>query len=125
MLFGTGPRLKLISKENFNLYQGTLYMYEYEEVTEPREFHYDNRVSAYVSSSWHPSDNVGFSTTWYVQPHLLDFSDLRLSGQVKLDFSITEKLKFTTSFNYLLDTEPPVDVPKEVYALSNGLSYSF
>ena len=125
VLAGAGPRLKLVSTDHFKLYQGTLYMYEYEEVTEPEEVHCDHRVSAYVSASWFPSENTDLSTTWYFQPLIEDVADFRLAGQLKLSVGISKHLKFTTSFNYLLDRNPPIEIPQEVYALANGLKYSF
>ena len=124
-LVGTGPRLKLISNDKFSLYQATLYMFEHEEVITPAETHDDHRMSAYVSSSWHPTDNMSLSTTFYFQPKFEDFSDHRVSNQTKISLGITKRLKFTTTFTYLKDSNPPLDVPSEVYAMSNGLQYSF
>jgi len=125
ILGGTGPRLKVFGNKKFALYQGTLYMFEYEEVIEPREFNHDHRLSAYVSGNWKPSKQVQLTGTWYFQPLLSDFADNRLSGRVKLDLGITAKLKFTTTFSYLHDTRPPIDIPRVAYRLSNGLSYKF
>jgi hypothetical protein len=125
ILLGTGPRLKLFSSDKFRLYQGTLYMYEIEEVLEPNETHKDQRISAYLSYHWHPYDNFSFYGTWYFQPKIDDFSDHRLAGQLSLEFGISENLKFTTSFNYLLDSAPPEAVPEEVYAMRNGLKFQF
>ncbi len=124
-LIGTGPRLKLFSNEKFILYQGTLYMYEYEEVIAPATIHNDHRLSAYLSGSWKPSDKASISGTWYFQPLIEDFTDNRISGQLKLKLSISTKLKFTTSFNYLHDTRPPQDIPNEAYRLTNGLEFQF
>ena len=124
-LIGTGPRLKLFHSDKFRLYQGTLYMFEHEEIISPEFTHDDHRISAYFSSVWEPSKTVQLTATWYYQPLIEQFADHRLSGNMKLGFSITEKLQFTTSFNYLRDSRPPTDVPKEVYSMSNGLSYSF
>ena len=124
-LLGTGPRLKLLSGEKLRLYQGTLYMFEYEEVLNPGMIHRDQRISAYLSYTWTPNDNFSFSGTWYFQPKIDDFADHRLAGQLYLSFKISSNLSFTTSFNYLLDSRPPLDVPKEVYAMNNGLSFRF
>ncbi len=125
VLVGTGPRLKLLSTKKVKLYQGTLYMYEYEEIISPREFNNDHRLSTYLSGSWSPSDRATISSTWYFQPLLSDFNDNRLSGQMNLELGITKKLKFTTSFNYLHDTRPPTDIPKVAYRMRNGLTFKF
>lgn len=125
ILIGMGPRLKLLSNKKINLYQGTLYMYEYEEVLTPRETHRNHRLSTYLSGAWRPSKQVTLSGTYYFQPLLKDFTDNRSSGQLKLELGITDKLNFTTTFNFLHDTEPPADVPKEAYRLTNGLKYKF
>ena len=125
ILLGAGPRLKLLSSEKFTLYQGTLYMYEHEEIITPQATHDNHRLSVYVSSSWQPTKSTSLSSTWYFQPLLSDWKDHRTSGRISLSVSMTEKLDFTTSFNYLRDSRPPAGVPKEVYSMSNGLSYKF
>jgi hypothetical protein len=124
-LLGTGPRFKLLSTEKLHLYQGTLYMFEYEEDINPDIIYRDQRISAYLSYTWLPTENFSFSGTWYFQPKIDDLGDHRVAGQVNLDFQITDRLSFTTSFNYLKDSEPPAEVPKEVYSMRNGLSFSF
>lgn len=125
ILVGMGPRFKLLSNDKFKLYIGTLGMYEHEEILSPEATHDDYRLSTYVSSNWQPTSSVSMSSTWYYQPLFNDFSDHRFAGIIKLGFSITEKLEFTTSFNYLKDSNPPLEVPSEVYSMANGLSYSF
>lgn len=124
-LVGLGPRLKLLSNKEVSLYQGTLYMYEMEEVIQPAAKHFDHRLSAYISGSWRPNKQFSLSGTYYFQPLLEDFSDNRSSGQLKLEIGITDKLNFTTTFNYLHDTNPPADIPNEAYRLRNGLKYKF
>jgi hypothetical protein len=125
VLIGTGPRLKIFSDDKLSLYQATLYMFEYEEIIAPREFHNDHRISTYVSASWNPTDNTSLSSTIYFQPLIEDFSDHRLSNQTRLSFGITKKIKFTTTFTYLRDSNPPLDVPSEAYSMRNGLEFKF
>ena len=124
-LLGTGPRLKLVSNDNFTLYQGTLYMYEYEEVVNPEVTYRDQRLSAYVSSSWHADEQFHISATWYYQPLIDKFSDFRVAGQLSLELSISDRVSFVTAFNHLYDSEPPENVPKDVFNISNGLRVRF
>lgn len=125
ILVGTGPRLKLLSSKKFSLYQATLVMYEHEEILMPVEVFDDYRISAYVSSTWHPTENTTISSTIYFQPLFSDFADNRLLNQTKISFGITKRLKFTTTFSYLRDSNPPLEVPKEIYSVTNGLQYRF
>jgi hypothetical protein len=123
-LVGMGPRFKVLGRDKIKLYAATIYMYEIESIIDgPRN--YDHRLSNYASLTFKPLDNLHLSATYYYQPKLDDFGDYRIAGQANMRISISKKVSFTMSYNYLFDKIPPPDVQREVYALSNGLSMKF
>lgn len=124
-LAGTGPRLKLVDTKAFRLYQGTLYMYEWEKVTEPVLIHRDHRLSTYLSAGSDLGKVLSANATVYYQPRFDLFADYRISGSIKLDFAITKVIHFINTFDYLHDTRPPLAVPNTVYSFSNGIEIEF
>ena len=88
-LLGTGPRFRLAKTEKLMLYLGTLYMYEYEEVTE-EPIHRDHRMSSYLALSWYPKDKIELGSTTYYQPLLSGFSDYRISSDNYLELGLTK-----------------------------------
>ena len=72
MLFGTGPRFKLMNSEVSKFYFGLAYMYEYQELIEPTIFLNEHRMSSYFSFTLLPEESVTFvSSTSTITPHLL------------------------------------------------------
>ena len=125
ILVGGGPRLKLVSTDRLAIYHGPLYMYEINDERDPDVIDYDHRMSAYVSATFNPWDQVRLVTTWYYQPLLEDFNDYRVSGQAVLKIKLAQYLDFKTTFTFLHDHDPAVNIPRSVYAMSNGFSINF
>jgi hypothetical protein len=124
-LVGTGARLKLTPYETAKFYLGLSYMYEYEELFEPVDYNYDHRLSTYFTFTLLPEETVTFSSTTYVQPKLINFSDYRLSNDTNLSVGITEKLTININFKYNYDVAPPEGVPTSTYYFMNGVTVSF
>ena len=127
-LFGTGPRFKLSSNDNYRFYLGTLVMYEYEKASNviSNRIQKDVRGSAYLSFSLYPTESLSVISTSYYQPRLDAFSDYRLSSNTSLLFKIFKDLAFKTNFNFFHDAAPvSSSIPKTQYELTNGLLYSF
>ena len=125
-LVGTGPRFKLSGSEKLALYASTSVMYENEkELTKPVVVHNDIRGSNYVSMTWRPKENLDVVTTLFYQPLFKDFSDFRILHDLSLNFKFTKNFSFITTWNYLFDTEPAADTPKEIFLLKNGVRYTF
>jgi len=125
-LVGTGPRFKLAASETFNMYLGTLLMYEYEkEITDPVIYHRDLRNSNYLSFSLSPSKNIEWVSTSFFQPLFKALNDFRFLTQNMLVIKASSKLSFTNSFIYQFDNNPAGDAPKETYSLQSGLQYTF
>ncbi|MFK8103800.1 MAG: DUF481 domain-containing protein [Saprospiraceae bacterium] len=124
-LLGTGPRYAWLTKENYNGFIGVLYMYEYSDESAPdREFH-DHRMSSYLSFELHPKPYLTIGSTNYFQPLLTDFGDFRVSSQTRVNFNITSKLFFTTTFNFTYDTDVPEGIVNTIYSLTNGIRFMF
>ncbi|MEP6674018.1 MAG: DUF481 domain-containing protein [Ferruginibacter sp.] len=126
-LAGTGPRFKLISNKNFNLYLGSLYMYELEKtIDSAKHIQHFNRNSSYLSFSFaFPSINAELVSTTYYQPNFADISDFRVFTENRLELSITKKLKALTSFNYFYDSRPPLGINNYTTSFDQGFGWRF
>lgn len=127
-LLGTGPRFQLLDKKKGSLFFGTLYMFQYEELSADNTVYRDNRLSNYLSYQYSFTDNLSVTGTSYYQPLLTDLSTVRLSSQTNLQLKITEKLAFKSTFNISYDSRliaESDDVPNAVYSFINGLKWVF
>ena len=125
-LVGTGPRFKISGTDKLALYAATAIMHEYEkEVTKPVIVHRDIRSSSYVSLTWKPLENAEIINTIFYQPLFNHFSDYRLLHELSLEFNFTKNFAFVTSWNYLFDSEPAVNIPRQIFVLKNGIRYKF
>lgn len=125
LLAGTGPRLRWIDTERWKLYTGSLAMLEYEKENDPVVIRRDLRSSTYATLTYQPSESFSLTGTAYYQPLFRYIGDYRLLNQLTLNFKATERLSFSTHWNYLYDSTPAAGIPNMNYSLSNGFSYSF
>lgn len=125
ILAGTGPRIKLTQYDEAKFYFGVAYMYEYEELLDPRIHHRDHRASSYFSFTLAPNDHVSLISTLYAQPLIRDAGDYRISNESTLVLAITKKLNLNATFKYAYDSRPPEGVPVSTYSFSNGLELEF
>jgi hypothetical protein len=123
-LAGTGPRVRLVKKENVKVYTACLYMYEYQQQNFDSTEQYNHRLSAYVSLTI-GFKKVEFTSTTFYQPNIQDINNYRIANDSSFEFGINKSLNFKTSFNLLFDTRQPVGVPDLTYVLRNGLTYKF
>ncbi len=124
-LSGVGPRFKLVKNKNVRLYLATLYMYEYEEITDEKKPTTTNRLSSYLTFSISLGKNADLTSTTFYQPNIADFNDYRIANDTSFELTISKHLGFKTGFNLLYDTKQPVGIPELVYSLRNGLSFKF
>ena len=122
-LAGTGPRFKLTKNENYKVYLGSLYMFEFENISEEVVNSKDHRWSSYLSFSLYPKNNISISSTSYIQPKLTNFRDFRISSSSQLSLGIIGSLSLSIGFDIIYDALPPSQVPKLQYILKNGLKY--
>jgi len=123
-LVGSGPRIKLIKKENFRVYTAALYMYEYQSQNNDSIEKYNNRISTYLTMSL-GFKKVEFTSTTFYQPNLSNFTDYRIANDSSFEILITNHFNFKIGLNLLYDTKQPIGIPDLTYILKNGLSYKF
>lgn len=123
-LAGTGPRLRVLKKENIKIYTACLYMYEYQSQNNDSVQQYNNRLSAYVSLSI-AIKKMEFTSTTFYQPNLADAANYRIANDSNLELGINKSLNFRVGFNLLYDTRQPIGIPALTYILKNGLTYKF
>jgi len=124
-LNGLGLRFKLSPYETAKIYWGVAGMYEHEELSDPSIKTDDLRLSSYLTFTLAPVATITFRNTTYMQPLAENFNDYRFANNTRLSFGISKNLSFTTNFNFLYDSRPPLDVPKINYQVKNGLNYRF
>ena len=132
-LIGAGLRVKLIENENTTFIFGPGLMYEFEDWVSPTESKESRQVdliksSNYLSLNRKLNDQINLNTIAYYQTgyddHIESFRH-RVSGEVNISISITEKLSLATAFNCTFENKPIVPVNKFIYTVTNGLTYNF
>ncbi|MEM9920620.1 MAG: DUF481 domain-containing protein [Bacteroidota bacterium] len=127
-LLGTGPRFQVADSPKQKIYIGMLYMFEYNEVADTAFIQRDHRLSAYLSFFTSPNNLFSFSSTSYVQPEIIDPSDIRLTSSNTLQFKITDQLAYRASFVISYDSQLAKEaqgVPSTNYKFLNGLRWVF
>lgn len=123
-LVGTGPRYKFYDTDNFRIYAGTDYMYEYEENVAKTVFYRDHRSSSYLTFTIDFKKFTFVHTTYY-QPLFKKLKDYLVASQNKIYFELFKGLSFTAEFNYRYDSNPEPTIPKSTYVLTNGIALDF
>lgn len=124
-LTGAGMRAKILGFNNFRLYTGASYMYEYEEPVHPNPHEYNHRMSSYISFTIKPNQGFSLINTMYFQPLIGDFSDYRISLNLDMVIRISQRLSYITSLEYLSDNRPLPEMPRNIYSFKNGLLFDF
>jgi len=128
-LAGAGPRFKVTPSrpawDNYRLYVGTLYMFEYEEVSVDDTIHRDHRMSGYLSFTVDPPGTLAFTGTTYYQPLLKNWADFRVSGTYVLGFNFFRRFAFKVEYSFLYDSRPPTGVRSFTFGLKTGLIFKF
>ncbi len=124
-LNGIGPRVKVLKTEKAKIYAAALYMYEYDDITNESQKIYEQRLSSYITFTFHFFKSIDISSTTFYQPNLGYINDYRIANDTGLEIFINKHLNYKTSFNLLYDTKQPIGVPELVYVLKNGLTLKF
>ncbi|MEM6768170.1 MAG: DUF481 domain-containing protein [Bacteroidota bacterium] len=127
MIQGIGPRFKLIQNDTLSMFVGSLYMYEYEEISDDLQLNKHYRLSTYISCGYAFSKTFSLDHITYYQPRPDRFRDYRILTETLLTFTLYQNLSFQFSFNLLFDSKPPdpTSIPESIYSIANGLSYTF
>jgi putative salt-induced outer membrane protein YdiY len=83
------------------------------------------RLASYAKHQLTLSESANINNSLYYQPDLEDFSNYRITDDVQLSSSITEKLSLSVKLTYLFNSQPPVGVKKTDWIYSTGLKYAF
>jgi len=131
-LIGGGLKIRIQESEKSEMHAGLGLMYEYENW---RSFETNEiitkeiwKISSYVGFRSNINDYIIFNGIIYFQGGLDLQSSLyrsRISGELSLSFSITEKLAFNTTFIGQYEDRPIIQINNWVYALTNVLKWSF
>lgn len=132
LLAGSGIRLKIADSQKSRIAFGTGVMLEREHWK-----HGDPSVSitkklvkstSYLSLTHSVNERVNFTTIGYFQsgydPGISKFRN-RISGEFTFKANIVSTLSFTSSLFLFYESRPIVDIPKTVFSLTNGFSWSF
>ena len=122
-LVGTGPRLRLLVKDNGRLYGGTTAMLENEWATSGVKDQWVLRSSNYLNFNWSKDNKFGLASTLYYQPRFSNLIDYRVSGQHSLIYAFTKKLNGKLEFTHYFDSQPPSEGLNRSRITTLGLSY--
>jgi hypothetical protein len=122
LVFGSGPRFKIINTPKFMLSIGTLYMFENEETLEsPAHTHYNHRISSYLSFNFKSTNELyEFSSITYYQPKIDYFNDFRFTNQTTLNIALTKLISLEIGFRYIYDAFPPMGVINDSFCTEIG-----
>lgn len=129
-LAGTGPRFVVVQAQSVELFAGSGWMIEYEQLDipltdpHPRET-VAHRWTNYATVKVQAAEVLQVLTTVYVQPRFDDFADVRVLGESELLVSVTEAFKLTTTARVRHDSRPPQDVERTDLVLQSGFELHF
>ncbi len=124
-LFGAGLRNRLAQTEKLFINLGLSFMYEEEKLKGEDNLIDEPRLNCYGNIQWHITKNAFFSSTFYYQPRMKDFSYYRLASNSKITIEFSNHFAFKIEFEINYDNSLQADIPELVYSLKNGLSYKF
>lgn len=100
-------------------------MYEEEKLKGEDKIIDEPRLNTYGNIQWHFLKNAFFSSTFYYQPRIKDFSIYRLASNSKITIELTNHFAFKIEYEINFDNSLQDNIPELVYSLKNGLSYKF
>jgi putative salt-induced outer membrane protein YdiY len=126
LLYGIGPRFRLLNTPKSRIYIGALAMYENEKLTDSLETSRNiTRLGSYMSFKWDILKNLSFVSITYYQPAFSNFHNFRLSTETSFQLKITDSFSFKTGLQANYDSKPPENVQNLFYNWENELIYSF
>lgn len=130
LLGGAGTRFIILDTERYGLFQGTALMIEYEDLDSDLagshpEIVTVGRWSNYLSLRLRFTEQTSFVNTFYAQPQLDAFGDIRLLNEGTLIVALTRHVRFTTTVQFRYDSRPPDTIEPFDLTLRNGLAFSF
>jgi putative salt-induced outer membrane protein YdiY len=129
-ILGAGPRLRVLETEAVDLYYGTSYMAEWENLdlvdTDPDDsLSFAHRWNHYLTVSASLADHLEAGSTVYLQPRIDRFSDYRLLHEVFLEVGITDVVSTKVSTWMRHDSDPPDEVKRTDFTITNAFVAEF
>lgn len=124
-LVGAGPRFRLYDNDTLEIYMGSLYMYEYENISDSAAYLTAHRNSTYLNVSYFVNDLFSVSNITYYQPNLALFADYRISSESSLNVYITKHFTLRIIYSFLRDTRQVEGLPTTYHTLKNSLGFRF
>ncbi len=115
-LLGAGVRVAAVLHKQFELFVGTGYMFEYEELSDvgANDTHPDvtkfHRWTSYVSFRFLVSKWFVLSNAVYIQPRFRNFRDYRLLESLSARFKIYKNLHLQQLITVAYDSRPPAHI---------------
>ena len=125
-LAGGGLRVRLGRNDRGALWAGSAYMIEHEENEDALTNAHPastsvSRWANYFSASAVLSSTAEWSAIVYVQPDMVDFSDVRVLVETGLEVKVTETVSLDTYLSIHHDADPVDGIAETDYALKTAL----
>jgi len=129
-LLGAGWRFRLVETEAIDLFYGTSYMSESENVnladSDPHQsLTLAHRWNHYLTFSASLSQRLDTGFTAYVQPRFDQFSDYRILHESFFEVGISDVVSTRLSTWMRYDSDPPQDVKKADFRITNAFVAKF
>ncbi len=124
LIGGAGLRLNLINEAKYQLFFGTGFMAEHEELIGVG-ISQDVLSTSYLSFGARFNDNIGFSTIAYIQPKLISLGDYRFANETSLRFTINKYLNYKIVYSVIHDNREIPGARKTNYTIENALEVRF
>ena len=130
LLVGVGIRSSLTSRENIELSVGTALMPEHEEYDLQKTNSHELEVTAlrwsnYISQYIQFANNTRWTSTFYIQPDMADFKDIRLLLNSELALKLFKRFSLVIAYSLQYDSRPPDDVESLDMKLEPGVVLEF
>ena len=128
---GTGPAFQLFDDKTIGVLVGAAYMFEAERLAQRADTldsgreDVTSRVSLYVTGHEDLTSAVSIIQTVYVQPRILEPSDLRVLGELAVQHKLSKHVALKDSLVIAYDDSPPDQVKRFDSALEVALLVSF
>ena len=114
-LGGAGPRLHFLNWAAMDAALGAAYLVEYEELragdeSDAGETQLNHRISSYLTLAIRLNDWLRLGHTFYVQPRVDGFEDVRVLSETEFLITVTKHFSFKLALSTALDSQPPVGV---------------
>ena len=129
-LYGIGPRFVLVNSKVVELFYGSSYMFEHEELVakvgaDERHSFVNQRMNNYASLNIQIDSKSRFSSALYFQPSFDDFADFRVLSETAVSVEFASRLVLRALVTALHDSRPAFDVRPFDLEVKNTIEVTF